>query len=137
MFWNKAHDTVKWKLQVLEAILKSKVLYGSECVQLTSSDPDKITAFQMKSLRRILKIPPTFIDRTYTDHKVNHILRDDHHIQVEMFTTTWMNKKIKLLGHILRADTNDPMRQVMFESTTSLPRITLARPGRPRAAWSQ
>ena len=32
-------------------------------IELTTSDKDELNAFQMKGLRRILKIPPKFIDR--------------------------------------------------------------------------
>ena len=60
LFWNKAQNTVKCKLRVFDSILKSKVLFGLECIQLTQSDLNKLNAFQMKGLRRILKIPPLF-----------------------------------------------------------------------------
>lgn len=47
---------------MFDAILKSKVMYGLDCIQLNTADLDKINAFQMKGLRRILKDPPTFVD---------------------------------------------------------------------------
>ena len=65
LFWDKANTTTRWKLRVFDSILRSKVLYRLECIQLTQPDIDKINSFQMKSLRRILKIPPTFLDRSY------------------------------------------------------------------------
>ena len=33
---NKANNTVRWKVRVFDAILKSKIMYGLECMQLTS-----------------------------------------------------------------------------------------------------
>ena len=51
IFWDKARTTIKWKICVFDSILKSKVLYGLECIELTTSDKDKISAFQMKGLR--------------------------------------------------------------------------------------
>ena len=53
LFWNKANNTVRWKVRVFDAILKSKILYGLECIQLTSQDISKLNAFQMNWLRRI------------------------------------------------------------------------------------
>ena len=62
LFWQKANTTVRWKLQVLSAIVRSKLLYGLECIQLTKADISRINAFQNKALRRILGKPPTFLD---------------------------------------------------------------------------
>ena len=64
LFWNKANTSVKWKIQVFNAIVRSKLLYGLEAIQLTQTEISKLNAFQNRSLRRILKIPPTFIDRS-------------------------------------------------------------------------
>ena len=135
LFWNKAQNSVKWKLKVFDSILKSKVLYGLECIQLTKSDLSKLDAFQMKGLRRILKIPPTFIDRTYTNQKVLDLLNNDYRHVIEKFSLTWMKRKVKLLGHILRTDYKDPMRQVIFDPYTTRPRLEYRRPGKPRASW--
>ena len=94
LFWNKAQNTVKWKLRGFDSILKGKVLYGLECIQLTQSDLNKLNAFRMKGLRHILKIPPTFIDRRYTNHKVLDIMKTDHHHLIEKFSLTWMKRKV-------------------------------------------
>ena len=63
LFWTKANTTVKWKIQVFNAIIRSKLLCGLECIQLTAAEISRLDAFQNKSLRRILGKPPTFIDR--------------------------------------------------------------------------
>ena len=52
------------------AIIRSKLLYGLECIQLTQNEISKLNAFQNKTLRRILKKPPTFIDREQTNLKM-------------------------------------------------------------------
>ena len=75
---------MKWKLGACDS-MTSKVLYGLECIQLTQADPNKLNAFQMKGLRSILRIPPTFIDRSYMIQKVLDILRTDHHHFIEKF----------------------------------------------------
>ena len=137
LFWNKANTTVRWKVRVFDAILKSRILYGLECIQLTSQDISKLNAFQMKGLRRILKIPPTFVDRTATNQHVLDVLQTTHNIHIELFSHTWKNRKLKLLGHILRSNPQDPMRQVLFEPHTFVPRIEYRRPGKPRLSWLQ
>ena len=35
IFWSKANTSVKWKIQVFNAIVRSKLLYSLECIQLT------------------------------------------------------------------------------------------------------
>ena len=127
LFWDKANTTVRWKLRVFDSILRSKVLYGPDLA--------KINAFQMKFLRRILKIPPTFIDRSYPNQRVLEILRDTYHLSIDLFSQVWLHRKLKLFGHILRSSPDDPLRQVLFEYNSFIPRIEYRRPGRPRTDW--
>ena len=38
LFWNKANTSLKWKMQVFSSIIKSKLLYGLGCIQLTDAE---------------------------------------------------------------------------------------------------
>ena len=46
-----------------------------------------------------------------------------------------MTRKVRLLGHMLRADPKDPMKQVILDPCTNRPRLEYKRPGKPRASW--
>ena len=70
LFWSKAGTTVKWRLRMFEAALSSKLLYGLETTQLTKSELNSIDAFQMKMLRKILRVPSTYIDRAWTNQRI-------------------------------------------------------------------
>ncbi len=48
IFWEKADTTIKWKLQVYGAIVRSKLLYGLEAIQPTNSEQKRLNAFQMR-----------------------------------------------------------------------------------------
>ena len=48
LFWNKAETTKKWKIQVLNAIIRSKVVYGLEALQLVQAEKAKLDAFHIK-----------------------------------------------------------------------------------------
>ena len=48
---------------MFEATLNSKLMYCLESIQLTTSEQDTLDSFQMKMLRRILRVPSTCIDR--------------------------------------------------------------------------
>ena len=119
LFWNKTNTSLKWNMQVFSSIVRSKLLYGLECIQLTDAELSSLNAFQNKSLRRILKIPPTHIDRTQTNARMYETIRNH-----------------RLLGHILQARPSDPLAQVNLK-TNGIPQSTPSRkrPGRPRADW--
>ena len=135
LFWNKARTTTAWKLRVLSSVVISKLMYGLETIQLTQNELNRLDAFQMKCLRRILKIPPTFQDRTQTNHIVFEHAKQ-HHANISKVSHIWMKQKLKLFGHILRADHTDPLRQVLFEYNRNLPRIPpTKRVGRPKQDW--
>ena len=53
-FWKAVDCTTKWKLQVYDAVIRNKLLYGLETVHLTQSLQRKVNAFQLRGLRKIL-----------------------------------------------------------------------------------
>ena len=99
---------------MFNAIIRSKLLYGLECIQLTAAEISRLYAFQNKSLRRILGKPPTFIDRTETNERMYAEIRDQHGCNFEKFGDTWRKAKLKFFGHILRCSRADPLSQVTF-----------------------
>ena len=121
LLWSKANTSTKWKLQVFNAIIKTKLMYGLETIQPTQNEMDKIDAFQIKCIRRILRIPPTFIDRSQTNWTVRDTASQCN-VDMTRFSETWKMQKLKLFGHILRAQHNDPLRQVLFDYGTYSPR---------------
>ena len=51
-------------------------------------------------------------------------------------TYTLKKKRLSLLGHIIRTDDNDPIKQVTFANNDLEPRTAaLRRVGRPRQKW--
>ena len=72
---------------------------------------------------------------SHTNQRVLDILRDSHQIRIDLFSHTWLKRKLKLFGHILRTSSDDPLRQVLFEYNTFIPRIEYRRPGQPRTSW--
>ena len=121
---------------MFDAIIRSKLLYSLECIQLTRVEQARLDAFQMKNLRRILHIPPTNVDREWTNQKVYQKVNEVLGKPVKRFSEMWKQAKFNLLGHILRCPWGDPMRQVVFEGLTWEPRIIpFRRVGKPREQW--
>ena len=103
----------------------------------------------MKGLRKIMKIPPTHIDRSWTNRKVyqeaNKELSKPNgknskvgKLKIKPVTELIDNRKIQLLGHIIRSNRNDPLKQVTFCDGNLTP-VTpaLRRVGRPRQKWNE
>ena len=120
LFWNKARTSIKWKLY-------SKLLYGLEVVQLSQSEQNRIDAFQMKIARRILRVPPTHIDRSWTNPKVIDTLTERYGYVHTKLSSTWKNRKVVLLGNALRAPPNDPICQGQHTHTHTRQELILHR----------
>ena len=97
LFWNKAQATSVWKIRVFHAIVQSKLLYGLEAMQLNQTELAKLNAFQIKGYKRILHIPPTSIDRSWTNQAVKDLLEQQHGVTVTSCSRLWMLRKMKLL----------------------------------------
>ena len=136
LFWSKARTTVKWKLRVMESIVLNKLTYGLETIQLTQREQNQINAFQLKMFRRVLNIPPTHVDRSWTNQRIIDTLWRSHKYKYVQLSAKWMQKKLTLLGHILRAPHDDPMREILFQPRQNIPRsVHVRRVGKPRANW--
>ena len=112
MLWQKANTSIQIKLQVYNAIIRSKLLHSLECIQLTSAEISKRNAFQNRSLHRILDIPPTHVDRQYTNERMYDMIRTAYSCTFESSGETWWNRTCKFFGHILRCRRDDPLYRV-------------------------
>ena len=124
-YWKATGASQKWQIIVYDAVIRSKLLYGLETVQLTDAMYKKINAFQIRGLRKILKMGTTFINRANSNKavydkatRVAYPREGDQRV-VLPFSEYHKKKKAKLLGHILRTDEDDPLRQVSFQPGTA------------------
>lgn len=102
----------------------------------------KLDAFQLKGLRQILRLDTTFINRANSNKKVfevaSQIAYPDPNDSrcVKRFSDFHKERKAKLLGHILRADNSDPLREVTFQpDSASRVEYGKKRVGKPRMNW--
>eukprot|EP00975_Prorocentrum_lima_P059498 12474421-Prorocentrum_lima.AAC.1 len=61
---------VKFKLQVYNAVIRSKLMYRLEAVQLTLAHINMLETFHRKGLRHILKVKTTYVQRSTTNVKL-------------------------------------------------------------------
>ena len=146
MFKQNRHDRDKyWKYNVFNSVITAKLVYGLETAQLNDSLLRTLDSFYIRSLRQILNWQPTFLDRANTNKKViDEISRivnqcsktKQGNFVFENISDKLKQKRIKLIGHIIRESNEAPTRQVTF-LPDSARHVThpKKRVGRPRKNW--
>ena len=87
-------------------------------------------------IKKILQVQPAFIDRTQTDQSVLEIIESEHGMKTKPVTETLRERRLTLLGHVIRAPTDDPMRAITFNTgTVDTLNVGRRRVGRPNLNW--
>ena len=86
LFWRHSNCSTKTKIIALDAVIRAKLLYGIDSAQLNEGDLKRLDLFQLKALRKILRLNTTFIDRRNTNQKVFDLANEK--IQQEGHTKT-------------------------------------------------
>ena len=138
-FWNKTNCTRKWKAMIFNAIIISQLIYGLETLPLTSNLVSRFNAFQMKGFRKILKISHSYYSRVSNAEIITTLNQNaDEAKQIKIKTVAEMinEKKLNLLGHCIRADLGDPMRQPFLKTDSTMYVNDInRRAGHPRNKW--
>ena len=134
---------------IFDAVIKSKLLYGLETTELPKSCKKRLDAFQIKGLRKILGFNHTNWDRTPTNKKILETATEEAYRKgnpkanarnankhIELFSNAYKKSRKKLLGHLIRTDDEDPLRQVSLQAGHAKPTSWgTHRPGKPRQQW--
>ena len=105
IFWIKTHCSKKWKLLVFNAVITSKVLYGLETLEPTEAAGRLLNTFQLKGLRKKLKLHTTFVQRNssneYVCRRANETLNapsEGPGRQIKPQTKFWKTENWNFLG---------------------------------------
>ena len=96
--WRDKNITLKSKLRLLESVILSIFLYACQTWTLTAELEKRIDAFEMRCLRRLLKV-------SYTEHRTNVSIREEVnaiHSQTPLIVLV-RRRKLQYFGHIVRA----------------------------------
>ena len=128
---------------MFDAVIRSKLVYGLESLELTAGNMSHLNAFQLKGLRKILKLKTTYIVRANTNksvfEKASSIVNPKHvpGKDVRPFSEYIHTQQGKLLAHIVRAPIDDPLHQSTLTAGTHYPyEYDKRRVGRPRNNWT-
>ena len=142
-FWKKSNCPPRFKLNVFDAVIRSKLVYSLESVNLTPALVSKLNAVQYRGLRKILGIEHTYINRSNTNVRIiqqaNQILNPHNkpNRSIRLFGDYVHTRQEALLKHTVRASGLDPLREAMlrYNSPTPLQPAT-RRVGRPKTLWA-
>ena len=140
LFWLHARCPIKWKVLVFDAVIRSKLLYGVETAMLTDGALRKINVFQLKGLRKILKLKTTFIDRSNTSQvvleKANTAIQEEgSHRKVKLFGDAYKEGRMKQGARILCARPIEPTRYTTLQEGYRIWDFPKKRIGRPKDKW--
>ena len=143
-FWNNHNCNNKFKIQVFDAVIRSKLVYSMESLEIPQGVLSKMNTFQLKGLRKILKLQTTYMDRANTNHRIFEEINKTHNPKratdrnMRTYSEYVHSAQNKLLAHTVRAANDDPLRQCTLKPNTHEP-ITLDRKrvGRPRQNWTR
>ena len=76
VFFKNARCPTRWKLIVYNSVIRSKLLYGLETLELTKPLMSKLEAFQVRGLGKILNMATTYIDKRNTNAEVYRRAQD-------------------------------------------------------------
>ena len=120
--WKGTDENTKMKF--LKALIFPVATYGSETWCLSKQAEQKVKSFQMKSFRKILRIPWTE-KRTY-----KLVLQQLGNIDENWLLNTVVQRKMKFFGHVKR---HESLERMIYEGLIEGKRGR----GRPRRRWSQ
>ena len=141
LFWRHSNCPPRFKLEVLDAVIKSKLLYGLESAHLGATMLKKLDTFQLKGLRKKLKMDTTFVNRQNTNQRVietaNQAIRAaGGRKPIELFSAAYQKSKIKRYAKLITETADDPARATTFNNNMQARSYANKRCGRPKARWA-
>ena len=118
--WRDRSVSNMLKRRVMEAMVWSVALYGSEAWTLKAADRRRLTAFEMMTYRRMLRVD-------WREHRTNVSILTELQPKQRLLETV-QRRKLRYFGHLMRADNiSTLLLQGRIEGTRAR--------GRPRRRW--
>jgi len=135
-------SSTKRKLQVYNAVIRAKLMYGLESIMLNQSVLKALDAFQLKGLLTILKVTTAFINRAHTNEyafsRTRQELDNPDDPALQPLSAFHKSRRILLMAKIITLKDSDPSARVAFNPETLRPHgYGTRRVGHPRLNWVQ
>ena len=127
--WKHANISKQRKVDIYQSCVVSKLSFSLECEVLRKRDKDRLDAFHCRCLRRVLRIPPSWIS-----HVPNNVVLAI--ANSKPLSSQVLFQQLMLFGKIAKLSDLDFLRQLTFEPSSLTPtKCIYRRRGRPRLAW--
>ena len=128
--WNHSVVSKRRRLEIYSGLVESRLLYSLTCCCLTVAQQRRLDGFQNRCLRRVLGVKPAFYSRVSNAE----VLRQSGHRLASQLLEI---KQFHLLGKVLRAPEQNPLRTCCLTPNTVAPATSryVRRIGRPRKEW--
>ena len=130
--WKHTALSKRRKLDLLQALVTSKILYSLNTAWLNKAERRRLDGFKARCLRRILHIPPAFLTRV----PESKVLEQAGHMQ---YSAQLLQQQIILFGKIGRAPDSIFLRRVTFQPGTVRSAVAAhqRKKGRPKHEWAK
>ena len=129
--WRHSSLGRRRKLQILDSLIFSRLLYGLPAVWLNTSERRRLNGFRNRCLREIWGIKPAFISRV-SNARVLAVT------QQHQLTRNLEKQQLLLYGKVARQPVGSLMRDVTFCPGSLRPAVDrhVSKVGRPRLDWT-
>ena len=129
--WAHANMSRKWKLQIFNACIISKVMYALKSLCLLKNDKMRINAFHCACLRKIVGVLPSYYSRVTNESILTTSCQVRLSVQLE-------NRQMRLFEKIQTLPISSPLRILVCDNVGNPKDWACRRSrGRPRQRWSQ
>ena len=142
LFWRHSDCSVRLKLQVYDAIVRAKLMYGLESVVFNETHVRKLDTFHLKGLRKIFKLPTSYINWEVTNAFVyaeaNRAIARDGGKQIQTMSEFHKQRRKVMLAKLISLAGREPSARVTLQDDIIAPHdYGKKRVGRPRVNWVQ
>ena len=109
--WKHSALSRRRKIQLYQAMVESKLLYGLGTFWLRKADKRRLDGFHNRCLRRVLGIQPSFISRVANAEVLECA-------KVEQLSVVLLRRQLKHFDKVSRCAVEHPLRAATFISTT-------------------
>ena len=129
--WAHANITRGRKLELYSAIVLPRLLYNLETLWLLKADRKRLYSFNAQCLRRICRIPHSFLSRVSNDQILNRC-------RARPLSEALRERQTSMYNKIAGLSQDHPLRVLTCQPGSSLPRIwdQCRKRGRPKQQWA-
>ena len=147
IFWRHSNCPTKFKIIALDAVVRSKLMYGLNTAQLNENEMKRLDIFQLKGLRKIMKKDTTYVNRANTNERIfemaNEQLKEEHGNnnkkeikKIIPFRKAYLCSKLKRLKRIINQDQSNPCRKITFRENLTVWTQPNRLQWRPKIKWT-